>query len=447
MTDQTESTLVNRLASLCRKQWQQEPVIKFKSISEFPLVRLDGRSVDVAMLWAYLKKGMIQVREPNGMLSGLKGQNHSFKAGFGRTTVQIHSASHRNLCGLWGQQTALINQILETAKPKNLSLLSFGRQPNAIPSQEQLTQKFEYFSVLKNMQDAWVPFSTVAHERFRVYVPSESRISVLNLFQWLWPVFVAMFGNDHIMGGKDHYQNHLFLRQVLKSKSEYFPITIPARIRTLEQWIKHTAGCIMLTAKDQDGWAIAHQNTFQSWADTVAPDDDTLWDHWVTHLKYTFEPAQLTNDGAIEVRYVAQQLQEIRHAFHALCLGIAHAHEEIWTFLYAFSPDESRLDVRGLRMHEIVDQALNHERDPSLALNRHLDKAIRYGLNAPEAFTGFIEGIMRYAEDALSVHEPDAVQSLNPIWTRLNVKKSPPQTLRSDFAIRGMSTVMEKYLL
>ena len=44
-------------------------------------------------------------------------------------------------------------------------------------------------------------------------------------------------------------------------------------------------------------------------------------------------------------------------------------------------------------MHEIYEQALNHERDPSIALNRHLDKAIRYGMDAPQAFTGFIEDI------------------------------------------------------
>ena len=307
MTNPAEPTLINRIQAMCRAHWQDGPDIRLKAISEFPLVRLDGRGVDVAMLWAYLKKGMTQIREPNGMLSGLQGEDYSLTAGYGRSTVQIHCAVHGSLDALWAQQTELIQQILETAKPKNLSLLTFGRQPNASPSRDQLTQKFEYFSVLQTVQDAWLPFSTVAHERLHLFVPAEHRTSVLNLLQWLWPTFVALFGNDHIMGGEDHYQNHLFLRQILRAKSIHFPLTLPPRMRTEEQWIAHTVNCIMLTAKDEEGWAVAHEDTFLSWAESVEPDDETLWDHWTTHLKYTFTPAQITSEGSIEMRYVAQQ--------------------------------------------------------------------------------------------------------------------------------------------
>ena len=144
----------------------------------------------------------------------------------------------------------------------------------------------------------------------------------------------------------------------------------------------------MLTAKDEEGWAVAHEDTFLSWAESVEPDDETLWDHWTTHLKYTFTPAQITSEGSIEMRYVAQQEKQCeKHS--ALSARVGPCPSRDMALLYAFSPDRSRLDVRGLRMHEIYEQALNHERDPSIALNRHLDKAIRYGMDAPQAFTGF----------------------------------------------------------
>ena len=56
----------------------------------------------------------------------------------------------------------------------------------------------------------------------------------------------------------------------------------------------------MLTAKDEEGWAVAHEDTFLSWAESVEPDDETLWDHWTTHLKYTFTPAQITSRAALK---------------------------------------------------------------------------------------------------------------------------------------------------
>ena len=83
-------------------------------------------------------------------------------------------------------------------------------------------------------------------------------------------------------------------------------------------------------------------------------------------------------------------------------------------------------------MHEIYEQALNHERDPSIALNRHLDKAIRYGMDAPQAFTGFIEGILRYAEDALTVHEPSASSKLDHLEKAGGT--NPPQQLQNRLA-------------
>ena len=50
---------------------------------------------------------------------------------------------------------------------------------------------------------------------------------VLNLLQWLWPTFVALFGNDHIMGGEDHYQNHLFLNKILRPINPFPPSLSP----------------------------------------------------------------------------------------------------------------------------------------------------------------------------------------------------------------------------
>ena len=448
MTEQADPQYISRLQSLCHTHWQNPiDAITLQSVSEFPLVRMDGRGVDVAMLWAYLKKGLTQIREANGMLSGLQGEDFKLTAGIGRSIVQIHSSTHSGLEALWNQQEALIERILATAKPRNLSLLTFGRQPTATPSRDQLTQKFEYFSVLQNLDSAWLPFSTTAHERLRILLPFEDRISALNLFQWLWPVFVALFGNDHIMGGEDHYQNHLFLRQVLRAKSPHFSVKTPPRMRELSTWIEYTLKSTMLTVRDEEGWAIAHKETFQEWLEQNTPSDDAIWSHWCDHLKYTFVPAQLCEDGSIELRYVAQQNKIFRKALHALCLGIALAHADIWNFIYAFSPDESRLDIRGLRMHEIVAQAMNHERDPSVALNRQLDKAIRFGLEAPQAFTGLIEGVLQHASDALLRKHSDAVKALEPLWIRLREKKGPPQKLRANFALRGMPVILEQYLL
>jgi hypothetical protein len=317
----------------------------------------------------------------------------------------------------------------------------------ATPGQDQLTQRFASFSVLKTMGDGWLPFSTVAHERVQLILPEPWRVPTLSLLQWLWPVFVSLFGNDQIMGGEDQYQNHLFLRQVLRAKSQIFQIDLPPRFHTIEEWISHTLTLSMLTERDDENWQVPHEGSFGCWLKDTEPEDDRIWQHLNDHLPHTFPSAQFVENGAIEIRYVAQQTDEFRMALSALCLGISYAHKEIWSFIYAFSPDDAVLDIRGLRSHQIFEQAMEHERDPTTALNRHLHEAIRVGLKARPAFTGLIEGVLQYASDALSVHQPGAQSKLQVLWDKLQSGQTNAEGIRADFAQNGIAALLSKHLL
>ena len=63
---------------------------------------MDGRGVDVAMLWAYLKRDKLRLESP--MACSSSRGDYSLTAGYGRSTVQIHCAVHRSLDALWAQQ-------------------------------------------------------------------------------------------------------------------------------------------------------------------------------------------------------------------------------------------------------------------------------------------------------------------------------------------------------
>jgi hypothetical protein len=448
MTTEESDTVLSRVEHLCRNHWGKlSQPLGLRNISEFPIVRKDGRPVDIAMLWSYLKSGLEQIREPNGMLSGLSGDGFHFESGVGRTILQIHPSKHHRLDELWAQSDILIERVLSTANPKDITLLGYGRQPLAEPSSDMINQKFEYFSVLKGLNEAWTPFSTAAHEKCVLTVPYSEQISILSLLNWLWPVYVSLFGNDGVINGEDSYRSNAFLHQIKKSKSDIFRLEVPKRWFKWTDWIKETIQSQMLVCRDEEDWLIPHQGCFQDWAGKGERTDEVLWAGWCDHLKYTFPFAQINSNGEIVLRYIPQQMRELRHSIGALTLGIASSHKEIWSFIHSFYPDDEPLSNRGLRMHEIFEKAMAHERDPRPAFGTHLMDAINYGLKSKPAFTGLIEGVLRFSEDALIARGYGEEHALSVLWGHIEDEKNPAQLFRAHYAREGMPALLEHYQL
>ena len=410
------------------------------SISEYPLVRKDGRAADMAELWPSLRPlGFQEHREPNGMLSGLVGPDYAIRCGVGRGIVAIHIPPQNDLHSLCEVRTRALEQLSAIAHTRKLQLLGYGIHPIAVPEPEQLNHIFHVFSLFKSIGEEWKLYGVCAQEYVQLTCGTEEFLEQLKLGHMLEPVMLALFGNSVVWGGEDHYRcagaQHLQDQFPLESGRCGMFASFP---KTVEEYVQNIVDRKNLLLTDAEGWKNSCTEVFSSLL--VEHDMETLL---LEHMSCDWGPVRpVLESGLLEWR-CAQQPQDAQISFAALTLGIMERLEDWKLFLDSFSNEPLEPMMVGIRMEELHKIRMERVRDPWDEFLSWRKTAIDYGLGKGELFTGLIESVLQLAQDGLEARGMGEEVYLAPLWKRWETKQNPAQYVRRAFARGGIDSLLD----
>ena len=410
-------------------------------ISEYPLVRKNGRAADLAELWPSLKYlGFSEHREPNGMLSGLIGDSFSFHCGIGRATVEIRCPVQLDLHALHAVHQEALETLVSCAQKRRLHILGYGMQPINPPTKNLLNHIFHLHSLHSAVGDAWISSSVRALERVQVSTSRSEFIDSMNLGHLLEPVFIALFGNTPIHNGVDGYRcsqaqilqddwdlesgRSSMIHSPYKSKKEYIEQLIERKFllkRDAEGWLEACTGICWSELRET-------QNVEQLFFDHIACD-------WGPVIP-------LVEHGHLEWRAACQQPLDAQMAPSALVLGLMERSAEMYHFIDSFFPEPPEPFRFGLRMAELIQLQMEKVKDPWPSFVAWRKHCLDYGLAKEELFTGLIEGALQIAQDGLEARGMGEEQYLKPLWQRLEQRLNPAQQLRRVFARKGIEGLL-----
>ncbi|MEC7983620.1 MAG: glutamate-cysteine ligase family protein [Myxococcota bacterium] len=411
-------------------------------ISEYPIVRKNGRAADLAELWPSLKPlGFAEHREPNGMLSGLVGDSFSYRCGIGRGTIEIHCPAQLDLHALQDVHRKALGILVDCASKRRLHILGYGIQPMNPPTTSLLNHIFHLHSLHTVIGEPWLVASVRALERVQVSVSQAELVERFNLGHLIEPVFLALFGNAPIHSGEDSYLcesgtqmqdswplddlgRHSMRTSALKGQNEYIEEIMQRRFmlrRDAQGWLEPGEGAAWLALQEED----AREQWF------------------IDHLACDWGPViPKMENGHLEWRAASQQPFDAQMAPSALVLGLMEHSAEMLHFVDSFFPEPPEPFRFGLRMAELIQLQMEKVKDPWPSFREWRTSCINYGLAGKEAFTGLIEGTLQIAQDGLEARGLGEEVYLEPLWLRLEKKQNPAQELRRIFARKGIEGLL-----
>jgi hypothetical protein len=410
------------------------------SVSEYPLVRTDGRAADLAELWPSLRTlGFHEVRQPNGMLSGLVGPEYSIHCGIGRGIVSVQIPLHNDLHSLHEVRIDALEQVSTIAKSRKLQLLGYGIHPVAEPSPDQLNHIFYIFSLFKSIGEEWGLYGVRAQEYVRLSCGQDEFFDQIRLGHVLESVYIALFGNSVVWGGEDRYRYAAaqFLHDQFPLEAGRCGMFLEPP-KTLDEYLQTLTKRKNLLLRDEEGWKNSCTDIFSSLL------SEREWEPLLfDHMACDWGPVRpILEDGLLEWR-CAQQPQDAQLSLAALSLGIMDRLDDWKDFLESFCAEPPEPMMFGIRMDELHKIRMERVREPWNDFVQWRQKAIDYGLGKGEVFTGLIEGVLQLAQDGLEARGLGEEKFLFPLWQRWEKKKNPSQELRGIFARGGMDALLE----
>lgn len=410
------------------------------TISEYPLVRNNGHAADLAELWPSLRSlGFHEHREPNGMLSGLVGPDYAIRCGTGRGVVAIHIPTQHDLHTLHEVRTQALDQLASIAETRKLALLGCGIHPVAKPSPDQLNHIFHVFSLFSSIGEEWGLYGVRAQEYTQLSCGQNEFLDQLLLGHILEPVCLALFGNSAVWGGEDQHRcagaQHLQDQFPLEEGRCGMFVTAP---KSVEEYCRTLSDRKSLLLRDHEGWKNSCTEMFSS---LLAQHDwePLLYDH----MDCDWGPVRPILDNGLLQWRAEQQPQDAQLSLAALSLGIMDRMDEWKDFLESFCAEPPEPMMFGIRMEELHRIRMERVRDPWNDFVAWRRKAIDYGLERGEVFTGLIEGVLQIAQNGLEARGLNEEVYLAPLWKRWNRKRNPAQEIRSIFARRGVKGLIE----
>jgi len=416
-------------------------------VAEFPIVREDGRAGDLAELWPFLKRELIDHgfevhRERNGMFSALIGPEFSYRCGIGRGVVRIEIPQQADLFGVENALVSAMTPLVRVARSRRLRILAYGIHPVTPAGGGQLTHMYHLHSLLKAIGEPWASRAICARDSITISCSRDELLDQLNLGRLLEPLFYALFSNSAICSGSDSYHSNASQLSMDKmnlctgrgAPSEgLFPDE--------SSWLREVLAWRRLLKPDEEGWL----EPFDEPLCGDMPSGEGLQEVFQRHLDCSWGPVRPKFETAsLEWRAACQQPWEQRMTVSAFCLGLMENRTEFDDFLENFLPPPPRKMHFGLTMAQIIEKEMAEAQNPWPTFAGWRKKAIAYGLNSEEAFTGVLSGALAVAENGLISRGMGEERFIAPLLERVSMQSDHAEPLRRAFAREGMLEVLSR---
>ena len=392
---------------------------------EFPIVNADGSAGDVRRLWPeLLRQGHFKVKyddpETEALIVALNAPDVIFEAEVGLGTIEMLTPACDDLLQLERSVQGGLAKLTAAAKAAGLRVLGFGIQPRTPRSERLMTPKWRYGALRKAIGKPWLHFCTTAADQLHVDITRDELVPMLNWMNLLSGPLIALVANSSVYAGRAG--QYVSGREgLLGTVGEQRNGMTPRRFDSLVDFMAFISAHPCYVLKQPDGSLTQYNRPFAGYvAKHGASLDDYLW-----HEHYTWNSARArVEHSTIEIRPACQQPKAESMAATALSLGFVEAHEAI---------------------AEYVTRTLGA--NPWPAMLRYRKSAVRAGAHAEEPARGFLKALVQLAEDGLRSRRQSEERYLEPIWDRLNRRRTPGDIARDLFQRRGMAALIEQLAL
>ena len=388
--------------------------------AEHPLVDETGAFVDVAELLPQLAApGDLTPKYDAAypeLLVGLSGPEFSYALEVGRGTIEINTRPCADLFQVEQSYQAALTRLMQAAGGRDWRVLGYGIQPLSIPEPSILTPKQRYQALVERMGDEWYWYGVTASDQTQIDIARPELLTQLNSGLLMAPVIIALCANSPVVGGRligyaSAREGHMCSTTPFDQRHG-MPITA---YRDIEDFIARLSHLDSLLRRE-GSFLLPDWGRFDEKLAAGQADFDTflLHDHYIWHS------ARLrTAYATIELRPACQQPADESMAACALCLGLTEAAEAIHAFVTERLGANYWLRMRAWHRRVIIS-----------------------GLAAPDPLQGFLDEILRLAEEAVRARGLGEERLFAPLWRRLEARENPAQVARRVFEKDGMAGLL-----
>ncbi len=394
--------------------------------AEFPVVDAAGEAADVRRLWdALIRQGDYVEKYDSGagplgarLLVTLQGEDHTYALEVGLGTVEINTAPCRDLFAIERIMQDAVSRLVRAALTFGWRVLGYGIQPRSAPSLAIMSPKQRYQSLYRAMGAEWLWYTVTAADQVQVDVARGEMVEMLNFGNLMAPVLIALCANSPVYGGKlSPFCSGREGEMALIHANEARHGMPAAPYASIEEYVLRNSRAQYLILQS-DGEIVPSSQHFVDYLAEHGPD----FEAFVYHEHYIWNSARLrVAYGTIEIRPACQQPWAEQMAAAALGLGLIEAEGAIMPYV---------LDVLGESYWE--------------RMRVYHRQAIARGLAAPEPAPGFLDEIVRRAEEGLRARGFGEESLLQPIWQRLQRQANPAQRMRRVFQSDGLSGLLAR---
>ncbi len=401
--------------------------------AEFPLVKPDGSAAEVSRLWPlFVEQGGCETIYDQGadgerLLVGVKAASWSCVAEVGRATVELSVGPRATLHGLARDMEEALGQLKDVVHRAGFRLLGFGIQPGTAASQQLLTPKLRYSTLLEAIGPQWLNFCVTAADQVQVDMGRNDLMTNTNLINAVSGAMIALTANSSVYGG--HVGAFASGREGLTANmvNEPYRHGVSPRPHTdLEEYVRFLAGLRCLCLPDANGGFRVVGETFADYLQERSErTPEVIYEEFLFHEHYVWPSARpRSRIGTLEIRPCCQQPVDSTWVPSALALGLIEAADEVQSFLES----------------ELGDNYWN-------TLLRYRESAVRYGLGAPVPVPHFLETLLDLTGEGLWRRGRGEEAFLDPAFDVLERGSEPASKALGPFARGGTEALVKELSL
>ncbi len=389
---------------------------------ELPIVTAAGQAGDVRRLWdLLLGYGDLKPKTDVGNLNLVveaSGPDGGYAIEVGVGTIEINTRPCNSLLEVKAIAEKMVARLVRVAAAYGWTVLGYGVQPVTAPALSLMTPKQRYQSLYRAMGSEWLWYTVTAADQVHVAIDRAEAIPMLNFANLMAPVIIALCANSPVYANAlSPYCSGREAQHVLIHANE-FRHGMPVRpFRDAVDFAERVSQATYLIRRDAAyGAIVPSAEPFAEYLRAHGPD----YEAFLYHEHYVWNSARARAAyGTIEVRPACQQPWREHMAAAALSVGLIEAAAPIQTY---------------------VEETLGAEYWEEMRAFHRL--AIRNGLGAPQPAPGFLEEIVRLAEEGLRSRGLGEEDLMAPLFERLARHENPAQRVRHIFRADGMAGLL-----
>ena len=397
--------------------------------AEYPVVRADGSSAEVADLWAplmALDPGLTAKREGD-LIVGLVSDHVEFSAEVGRGTIELITGPEQDLHGIRARHDAALDHLIEACGPLGYRVLGYGIQPVTPATPAFMTPKARYGVLLDVIGESWLWFTLTASDQVHLDLTRDELTPMTDLGNLLAGVTVALTANSPIFGGAACGAVSAREKEMgaihAGSDRHGMPRAPDGDCASMIRRYIHQAHLLSWNGEQK----VRGDGTFADWlaqrppGPISEPAHAAVWEAFLLHEHYIWNSARpRTAHATLELRAACQQ--PLGEHMAATALGAA---------LVEGAPAIARV------LHQAFDG------DPWPAMHRYHHAAVRSGLQADEPAPGVLRAVLEAGRDALGARGLGEEAYLAPLFERLERRRSPAHDALAAFEAGGRAALID----